>query len=308
MSAACATGTVLSFQCQQCGGCSPTLTLLPGRPTTQMLLLATTPLSSWPFGASQVDHGNVCHSYPKSELSNNSWPTLGSHCCLSRDKSLFCFSENFHGLLDGNKEQFIGSLTWQAGLGTVWAVTGSPQEQQFSALSILWRDRDNPGLVYDKDSVCESALQQESPQLHPFSSVQWRGVCVIFVKIPGLWACTPNQKKVLCQSAAYHLLLTQIPVLAKPLPSATCTFHTVELPLRGPRSRSLAGRAGIFNPVESQPSVIPYPAMLGAVSLPAAGPTLFLYEKPKSNLMSFLRLIFSKDRQSQETHPWYLLR
>lgn len=163
-----------------------------------MLLLATTPLSSWPFGASQVDHGNVCHSYPKSELSNNSWPTLGSHCCLSRDKSLFCFSENFHGLLDGNKEQFIGSLTWQAGLGTVWAVTGSPQEQQFSALSILWRDRDNPGLVYDKDSVCESALQQESPQLHPFSSVQWRGVCVIFVKFPGLWACTPNQKKVLC--------------------------------------------------------------------------------------------------------------
>lgn len=53
------------------------------------------PLSSWPFGASQVGYGNDCHSYPNSELSNNSWPILGSHYCLSRDKSLFCFSENF---------------------------------------------------------------------------------------------------------------------------------------------------------------------------------------------------------------------
>lgn len=95
VTAACATGTVLSFQCQQCGGCSPTLTLLPGRPTTQMLLLATTPLSSWSFGASQVGYGNDCHSYPNSELSNNSWPILGSHYCLPRDKSLFCFPENF---------------------------------------------------------------------------------------------------------------------------------------------------------------------------------------------------------------------
>lgn len=95
VAAACATGAVLSFQCQQRGGCSPTLTLLPGRPTTQMLLLATTPLSSWPFGASQVGYGNDCHSYPNPELSNNSWPILGSYYCLSRDKSLFCFSENF---------------------------------------------------------------------------------------------------------------------------------------------------------------------------------------------------------------------
>lgn len=71
---------------------------------------------------------------------------------------------------------------------------------------------------------------------------------------------------------------------------------------------SLAGRAGTFNPVGSQPSVIPYPAVLVALSMPAAGSTLFLYEKPKSNLMSFLRLVFSKDRQSQDTHPWYLLR
>lgn len=95
LAAACATKTMLSFQCQQCGGCSPTLTLLPGRPTTQMLLLATTPLSSWPFGASQMGYGNDCHSYPNSELSNNSWSILGSHYCLSRDKSLFCFPENF---------------------------------------------------------------------------------------------------------------------------------------------------------------------------------------------------------------------
>lgn len=111
-----------------------------------------------------------------------------------------------------------------------------------------------------------------------------------------------------CQSAAHDLLLTQIPVLPEPLPSATCTFHTAEFPLRGPMGWSLASRAGTFNPLGSQPSVIPYPAMLVAVSLPAAGSTLFLYEKPKSNWMSFLRLIFSQDRQSQDTHPWYLLR
>lgn len=43
------------------------------------------------------------------------------------------------------------------------------------------------------------------------------------------------------------------------------------------------------------------------VSLPAMGTMLFLHEKPDSNLMSFLRLIFSQVRQSQEAHPWYML-
>ena len=71
--------------------------------------------------------------------------------------------------------------------------------------------------------------------------------------------------------------------------------------------RSLAGRARTFNPVGSQPSVIPYPTTLVTVSLPAVGPMLFFHEDPKFNLMSFLRLIFSQGRQSQETHPQYLL-
>lgn len=57
--------------------------------------------------------------------------------------------------------------------------------------------------------------------------------------------------------SCYDLLFTQIPVLPEPLPSATCTFHTAEFPLRGPTGWFLAGRAGTFNPVESQPSVIP---------------------------------------------------
>lgn len=165
VTAACATGTVLSFQCQQCGGCSPTLTLLPGRPTTQMPLLATTPLSSRPFGASQVGYGNDCHSYPNPELSNNSWSTSGSHYCLSRDKSLFCFSENFpwaSGWQQGAvyRKPNLASRPGDS-LGSHWLSEFSEFSlSEFSALSIPWRDRDNPGLlVYDEEPVCDSSPQ-----------------------------------------------------------------------------------------------------------------------------------------------------
>lgn len=43
------------------------------------------------------------------------------------------------------------------------------------------------------------------------------------------------------------------------------------------------------------------------LSLPAVGTMLFLPEESKSNFMRFLRLNFSQSRQSQETHPQYLL-
>lgn len=262
-----------------------------------------------------MGYGNDCHSYPNSELSNNSWPILGSHYCLSKDKSLFCFSENFP-----------------------WA-SGWQQGAVYRKLNLASRVEDSLGSHWF--SLRAAVVSSEHPverQRQPRTSwVWWRPSLWIFPPIgiisatrfcycPVEWGPVvgyPPHRRRFCailynffsSSKVMHLvsvscmwLITQ-PDICPSWATPKCHIHFSHSWVSPQGShRSLTGRAGTFNPVGSQLSVIPYPAMLVAVCLLAAGSALFLYEKPKSNLMSFLRLIFPKDRHSQETHLWYLLR